>query len=351
MLIQLNLSEDEIRALNYKRFRESQTLIQKRFHAIYLKSTMQISNEYIANILDSHRNSVDSWVHIYMEGGIEGLSTLHYKPRESELVQYTEQIKEAVSNDYIQTTSEFSHRIFKLTGISRGLTQVRKFMHKIGFKHRQTGHIPSKADPVKQYEWKEKTLDPAIKEAENGKCYLFFCDAAHFVLAPFICKVWSLTRKFVKASAGRNRINVLGAVDAVTKEVITMINNTFIDAEVIVAFLYQLKETHLDKPIKIVLDNARYQHCKAVMEAATNLGIELLFLPPYSPNLNIIERLWKFTKKKILYGKYYENHILFHLAIRDFFDSVSVNYKTDLEKLLSLNFQLFDNFNAQNHAA
>ena len=112
MLIQLNLSEDEIRELNYKRFRESQPLLQKRLHALYLKSTMQISNEYIANILDSHRNSVDSWVHSYMEGGLEGLIALHYKPRESELAEYREQIKEELSNDYIQTTVEFSHRIF-----------------------------------------------------------------------------------------------------------------------------------------------------------------------------------------------------------------------------------------------
>jgi transposase len=178
-----------------------------------------------------------------------------------------------------------------------------------------------------------------------------FCDAAHFVLEPFVCKIWCLTRKFIKASAGRNRINVLGTVNAITKEVTTLINTTYIDANVVIACLDQLKETYADKPIKLVLDNARYQHCEAVLAVAKKLEIELLFLPPYSPNLNLIERLWKFTKKKILYGAYYETPEKFHDAIRDFFATVSSIYEAELETLLALKFQLFDKFNAQNLAA
>ncbi|KAA6335973.1 hypothetical protein EZS27_015835 [termite gut metagenome] len=263
---------------------------------------MPLSNEYIGLIVDAHRNSVDRWIHTCLKSGLSGLISLNYASRKSELESYKEMIKENTSEDYIQTIGEFSHRIFTLTGVSGGLTQVRKFIRKTGFNYLHSGHIPAKADSEKQREWKEKILGPAIEESEKGKYYLFFCDAAHFVLAPFICKIWSLTRKFVKASAGRNRINVPGAVNAMTKEVITLINTTFINADVIIQFLHQLKETHRDKPIKIVLDNAKYQHCKAVIEVAGNLGTELLFLPPYSPNLNIIERLWKFTKKKILYG-------------------------------------------------
>jgi hypothetical protein len=84
----------------------------------------------------------------------------------------------------------------------------------------------------------------AIKEAEEGKCYLFFCDAAHFVLAPFICKAWSLAREFIKAAAGRNRINVPGAVNAVTKQVTTLINISYIDAETVMTFLCQLREIY-----------------------------------------------------------------------------------------------------------
>jgi transposase len=285
-----------------------------------------------------------------LERGLAGLVSLNYVSRKSELEPCGEMIKANISGDYIQTTAEFSHRIFTLTGISRGLTQVRKFIKKMEFKYLQTGHVPAKANPEAQRKWQAETLEPAIEEAEKGQYYLFFCDAAHFVLAPFICKVWSLTRKSVQAAAGRNRMNVLGAVNAITKEVITLINNTFIEASAVIRFLHQLRETYSDKPIKIVLDNAGYQHCKAVEEVANALEIKLLFLPPYSPNLNIIERLWKFTKKKILYGKYYENPHKFLEAIRDFFDTVSIKYEADLKSLLTLKFQLFDNANAQNYA-
>jgi transposase len=312
---------------------------------------MGLSNEYIGQIVDAHRNSVDSWIRAYKEQGVEGITTLHYRVPESELSSYAEVIKSHFATSFIQSTKEFSEKICELTGLKRGLTQVRKFIKSIGFQYRQSGHIPAKADPVRQREWKEKILDVAIEEAQNEKCHLFFCDAAHFVLAPFICKVRSMARMFVKASGGRNRIHVLGAVNAISKEVITLINTTFIDAAVIITFLNQLKEKHMDRPIKIVLDNARYQHCKAVMDTAQRLNIELLFLPPYSPNLNVIERLWKYTKKKILNTVYYETPAKFHEAVTDFINRVSTKYCSELNKLFALNFHFFDDLNAQNMAA
>jgi transposase len=171
-------------------------------------------------------------------------------------------------------------------------------------------------------------------------------DAAHFILQPFICSLWCAVRLFIKAASGRNRINVLGSVNAITKEVITLCNTTYISAETIVAFLKQLKDHYGELPIKIVLDNARYQHCKLVEETAKQLNITLLFLPSYSPNLNIIERLWKFTKKTILYAKYYDTPAKFHQAVTGFFKIVNQKHNAELEKLLTLNFQFFDNKNA-----
>ena len=194
-------------------------------------------------------------------------------------------------------------RIEALTGISCSSWQVRDFMKRHGLGYRITGHIPAKADTAKQREWIEQKLDPAIKEAQIGACPLLFLAAAHFILQPFICALWCLTRLFIKASAGGNRINVLGVVHAITKEVFTVSTTTYISAETMIEFLQQLKKHYCDLPLKIVLDNARYQHCKLVENAANGLGITLLFLPSYSPNLNIIERLWKLTKKSILYAK------------------------------------------------
>jgi transposase len=92
-------------------------------------------------------------------------------------------------------------------------------------------------------------------------------------------------------------------------------------------------------PLTVVLDTARYQRGQRVLEHAASLGIELLFLPPYSPNLNLIERLWKFVKKQCLYSKYYEKFEPFKQTISDCLALASTKHKNELKSLLTLNFQ------------
>jgi transposase len=99
---------------------------------------------------------------------------------------------------------------------------------------------------------------------------------------------------------------------------------------------------NLGVPITLFLDIARYQHCALVIEKALSLQIELCFLPSYSPNLNLIERLWKFVKEKCLYSKYYPDFASFKTAINDCLEQTSTTHKAELKSLLSLRFQLFE---------
>jgi transposase len=138
-------------------------------------------------------------------------------------------------------------------------------------------------------------------------------------------------------------LNVLGALHATTHQLVTVINEDYVNAETVVALLHQIAALFAGLPITLVLDNARYQHCRLVMEEAAVLGIELLFLPPYSPNLNLIERLWKFVKKECLYSQYYETFALFKAAIVECLAEVSGKHKQKLASLLTLNFQTFEN--------
>ncbi len=154
--------------------------------------------------------------------------------------------------------------------------------------------------------------------------------------------IWCFQRIFIKSPSGRKRFNVLGALNAITHEVITVTNDTYITGTQVCELLTKLANLKLAVPITLVLDNARYQKCKLVQKMADDLGIELLYLPPYSPNLNLIERLWKFVKKKCLYGKYYENFSQFSTAISNCLDEVNLKYKKELDSLLSLRFQTFD---------
>lgn len=176
---------------------------------------------------------------------------------------------------------------------------------------------------------------------------MFFVDAAHFVLAPFLGMLWCFARVFIRAPAGRQRFNVLGALNAITHELVTgapaaVTNDTYINADSVCELLRRLAALELDVPITLVLDNARYQKCRVVQALAATLQIELLYLPPYSPNLNLIERLWKFVKRKCLYSLYYDNFQDFKAAISACLAQTHTTYKQELDTLLTLRFQTFD---------
>ena len=187
----------------------------------------------------------------------------------------------------------------------------------------------------------KKSLEPRIAQAKAGQRHLFFMDAAHFVFAPFLGYLWCFTRLFIKAPSGRKRFNVLGALNAISHEMITITNTGYINANSVCQLLTKISQKCKDRPITIVLDNARYQKCRLVIATAHLFDIELLYLPAYSPNLNLIERMWKFVKKKCLYSKHYSDFTAFTNSISECLAKTKSVYKKELDSLLSLNFQTF----------
>jgi transposase len=153
--------------------------------------------------------------------------------------------------------------------------------------------------------------------------------------------LWCFTRHFIRAPAGRQRFNVLGALNAITHELIMVTNDTYINASSVCELLRLIAALRLVLPITLILDNARYQKCDLVGDLASSLGIELLYLPAYSPNLNLIERLWKFVKKKCLYSIYYKDFEVFKHAISTCLGQTHTTHKKALDSLLSLRFQTF----------
>jgi DDE superfamily endonuclease len=109
-------------------------------------------------------------------------------------------------------------------------------------------------------------LEPRLTEAKAGQRIVYFMDAAHFVFAPFLGYLWSFSRLFVRAPSGRKRFNVLGALNAITHEVITVTNDSYINAQSVCALLMLLASLHVNIPLTLVLDNARYQKCAVVQE-------------------------------------------------------------------------------------
>jgi len=133
----------------------------------------------------------------------------------------------------------------------------------------------------------------------------------------------------------------LGAINALSLDLITVTNETYINAESVCQLLQKLSDLALGIPITLVWDNARYQKCAVVFDCAQRLGITLVYLPSYSPQLNLIERLWRFVRQECLYSKYYPDFSSFKLAISTLLETASTNKQDKLQSSMSWKFQSF----------
>ena len=178
--------------------------------------------------------------------------------------------------------------------------------------------------------------------AVNRIVKVYFCDGVHLIYGYEGGKYWCKKRVCVKSAYGRKRVNCLGFLDTVSHEVETVMNDTYLNADSVCDGLRILRKKSPNEWIYVVLDNAAYQHCKKVKSCAAELNINLIFLPPYSPNLNLIERLWKFLRRKVMANKYYTSFQCFFDSIKSFLDNAYTTFASSLETLLAFNFECLD---------
>lgn len=345
----VHICQADADAAKYDMFNHPDLLVQKRALCLYMKF-LNFEHEAIAKVLGCNRGTVANYLDLYESGGYEGLSCIAYNTPSSDLDAHRFSLEASFRQQPPRSIKEAAHRIKELTGVERSPSRVRAFLHRIGMKPLRTGQIPAKADAQEQQKFHDETLQPLLLEAKAGKCHVLFLDSAHFVLAAFVAMVWCFERVFVKTAPGRFRINVIGAIHATSQKLTALYNTTYINADTVVQLLEKIARQYAGLPIHIILDNARYQHCQFVKDAALKLNINLVFLPPYSPNLNLIERLWKFIKAEVCAANYFENAQTFQTAIVDFLNQLHTKpRKKELKSRLALNFQLFPH--AENLAA
>jgi transposase len=281
------------------------------------------------------------YLHEYRQGGIAKLTEVPLHRRQRQLADYRTSMEADFRQRPPASVAEAAARIADLTGLERGPTQVRQCLKSLGMKPRKVGQIPAKADVAAQEACKTEQLAPRLAEAKAGQRVVCLLDAAHFVFAPFLGLVWCFERLFVNAPSGRQRLKVLAALNATTRDIFSVTNLTYITSETVCALLRLLARAHPGVPLTIVLDNARYQRGALVQGLAQSLSIELLFLPAYSPNLNLIERFWKFVNKTCLYSQYDADHLSFQQAIIECIEQAPHRHKEELASLLTLKGQSF----------
>jgi transposase len=317
----IHISKADADAAKYEMFHHPDPTVQKRMLCVRMKS-LGFEHQDIADTIGCCRNSVGNHLALYENDGLPGVRQLNYGKPQSKLDKHSRTLEAAFRERPPRSVKEATERIRQLTRIKRSTGRVRHFLHRLGMKPRQTGQVPAKADPVAQRKYHDEKLQPLLHKAEKGECHVLFMDSAHFVLAAFVAIVWCFERTFVKTAPGRFRLNVIGAVNAISKDITALYNTTYITAETVVELLERIAKEYAGLPIHVFLDNARYQHCQFVKEAAIRLGIVLEFLPTYSPNLNLIERLWKFVKAEVLAANYFPDAKSFQNAIIDFLNQL-----------------------------
>lgn len=182
-----------------------------------------------------------------------------------------------------------------------------------------------------------------MKKAEGGEISLLFLDASHFVMGcDFLGHIYGRVRRYVRTFSGRRRYNVLGALDYVSKKMLVVANDSYITAREVCEMLKKVAAEYAGKEVHLVLDNARYQKCHIVQDLAEQLGIKLEYIPPYSPNLNLIERVWKFVKSEIA-SKYYDDFDEFKQKIDSTISSTDGKNKPKINRLIGKGVQLFHN--------
>jgi len=346
-MIQIDFSTQEQDTLYEGYTNHPHSKVRMKMQVLYLKS-IGLAHGQIINICRISRATLSSYLKIYKAKGFLGLLELNYKGQPSKLNEYSDKIKKDFMDNPPSSLSEARQRIYDLTGIKRSIEQIREFLGRIGLRRLKTGSLPgghkgnTEEKRAEQRIFVESQLNPLLNQTNTGKRVVLFTDAAHFVHGAFMSYVWCFTRIFIGTPPGRKRYNVLGAINTVTMELTMVTNDSYINAKSVCLLLKKLYLQYLGVPITLVLDNARYQKCKLVRRYAKILGIQLLYLPSYSPQLNLIERLWKFVKKKVLHGKYYPTFEEFKNALEQFLNNLN-NLKRHLASLLTWNFQSFEN--------
>ena len=183
--------------------------------ALWLKS-QGLSHGEICQLTGISTQTFQRYLQTYQAGGIERLQTVNFYRPQSALQSHPEAIQTYFREHPPASIKEAMAKIEKLTGLKRSEKRVRKFLMALGIKRRKVGMIPAKADTEQQESFKDQALKPRLEEAKSLQRVVSFVDAAHFVLAPFLGYLWSFTRLFLKAPAGRKRLNVLGALEAVS---------------------------------------------------------------------------------------------------------------------------------------
>lgn len=332
----LDLGPDEKAALEREHAVQSNGKERDRLKAILLRSEGWTVPQ-ISQALRLHRTSIIRHIEEYKSGKLKnesGGSSSHLTGEQTqELIAHLEEHTYAHNHQIVLYIKD-------RFGVTYTVAGVHKWLHRNGFSYKQPKGRPHKADPELQKQFIAK-YDELKKEVGSAEPILFM-DSVHPTQATKLAYGWIRTgkTKHIGTTAGRTRLNIIGAIQLGNiAEAITSQHET-INADSIVEFMRKIRSHYGSKTAHLILDQSGYHRASLVAEKASELNIKLHFLPPYSPNLNPIERLWKVMNEKVRNNRFFKGAKDFREAINSFFDAILPKIGRSLNDRINDNFQI-----------
>jgi len=334
------LSQDQIASLKalHRTLRDKR--LAYRVNAVILLGSGW-SPSQVAEALLVDEKSIRNWFVRHDEGGEERLILLQYQGKAPMLDESQQTELAGHLDDHTHLKSDDIRRhIAKTYGVDYSSSGVKELLHRLDFSYKKPKHVPGKLDPAQQAAFVAEYKKLRKNQGENDPVY--FCDGCHpqYNSIPAYGWIRRGTEKELPSNAGRQRANIHGAVDIDTLNIVTDFTDSINSQSTIRLFRKPEAKHPTAQTIHLIVDNARYYKSRLVKAYLQLSKVKLHFLPGYSPNLNLIERLWKFFKKKILYNKYYATFTEFLSACQGFFRR-RTKHHAELRSLLTENFQLY----------
>jgi transposase len=311
---------------------------------IILLSHKGYSGVEISTILNLDEDTITKWKSRYLDR-IDDESWLDdaYKPYVGKL-SYSEisHLRRYVSTFLVGNKSELSTFLEQSFFVSYTPSGLNKLLHRAGLSWQTIHKLPGKCPIHLQAAW-IKEFEENLKKTDFSSEVILFLDSVHPTHNSVYSKVWSAVgcSRWISSNTGRERVNISGAYNPLEQELVFCEVKT-VNGKATIELLQKCLEKYADKQtITVYLDNASYHKSEEVKQfIAGQNKIKLSFLPPYSPNLNLIERLWKFANEKIINLKFYPEFKQFKEKLIDFYQNIQ-RYAQELNERITFNFQTF----------
>jgi len=337
----IKLTEREIAEL--RRIQKKENFHRRRFvkATVLLMLHNGLTLEEICHSLSLDDNTIYRYVKSFQEKGLEDYMKDNYVGCQGKLTAEQERtLVSHLENNLYSDCNSICTYVRETFGVKFSVTGMRDLLHRLGFVYKRTKPVPSKADEAAQQSFLDTTLPQLLEEVARGEAEVYYADGVHPTHNTRAGYGWIRKGKEYKigANTGRMRVNINAAIRATKPDHVVYDITDSVNAQSTQRLCRKLLRKHSRMKIYYLCDNARYNRCSWLKKWAAGTRIQLIYFPSYSPNLNLIERLWRLMRKKVIDGVYYDSYDKFRKSIHEFFANIK-KYKDELRKLMSLNFR------------